>query len=111
MDAKERNESKLRWREETLAHRAGKALDEVDARNAGDCPDGEILAAYADQALSQAEIGKWESHFATCSRCRKILLVMAASADADAGEKAVASVGDVSATPSHSAEEKTEAAS
>jgi hypothetical protein len=111
MDAKERNESKLRWREETVAHRAGKALDEVDARNAGDCPDGEILAAYADQALSQAETGKWESHFATCSRCRKILLVMAASADADAGEKAVASVGDVSATPSHSAEEKTEAAS
>ena len=111
MDAKDRNESRLRWREETVAQRAGKALDEVDARNASDCPDGEILAAYAQQGLGQGETGKWESHFATCSRCRKILLVMAASADADAGEKEVAPVGGASATPRDSAEEKPEAAS
>jgi hypothetical protein len=110
MDPKDRNESKLRWREETLAQSVGKAFDEIDARNAGDCPDGEILAAYAEQALSHAETGKWESHFATCSRCRKILLVMAASADADAGEMEVASVGNASSTPLHSADDKTEGA-
>ena len=95
MDSQDRDQSKMRRREETLARRMGEALNEMDARNAGDCPDAEIIAAYAEQALAQAEAAKWESHFASCSRCRKILLVLAASADTPLAEKEVAQLGEL----------------
>jgi len=95
MDSQDRDQSKMRLHDETLARRVGEALNEMDARNAGDCPDGEILAAYAEQALGQAESGKWESHFASCSRCRKILLLLAASADTPLAEKEVAPLEEV----------------
>jgi len=95
MESQDRDRSKMRRSEETLARRLGEALDEIDARNANDCPDGEILAAYAEQGLGQAETEKWESHFATCSRCRKILLVLAASADTPLAGKEVAHLGEL----------------
>jgi hypothetical protein len=95
MDSHDRDQFKMRRRDETLARRLGEALDEMDARNASDCPDGEILAAYAEQGLGQAEAAKWESHFASCSRCRKILLVLAASADTPLAEKEVAHLGEL----------------
>jgi hypothetical protein len=94
MDLQDRDESKRRRREEMLARRLGEALDQMDGRNAGHCPDGEILAAYAEGALSLSETGKWESHFSTCARCRKILMVLAASADIPLGEKEVAQLGE-----------------
>jgi len=94
MDLQDRDESKRRRREEMLARRLGEALDQMDARNAGHCPDGEILAAYAERALSVSETEKWESHFSTCARCRKILMVLAASADAPLAEKEVAHLGE-----------------
>ena len=95
MDSQDRDQSKSRRRDDSLARRLGEALDEMDARNADDCPDGEILAAYAEQGLGHAETGKWQSHFATCSRCRKILLVLAASADTPLAEKEVAHLGEL----------------
>jgi len=95
MDSQDRDQSKMRRRDEVLARRLGEALDEMEARNAGSCPDGEILAAYAERGLGQAEAEKWESHFASCSRCRKILLVLAASADAPLAEKEVARLGEL----------------
>jgi len=95
MDLQDRDESKRRRREETLARRLGEALDQMDARNAGHCPDGEILAAYAERALSLSETEKWESHFSTCARCRKILMVLAASTDARLAEKEVARLGEL----------------
>ena len=97
MDLQDRDESKKR-REETLARRLGQALDEMDARNAGHCPDGEILAAYAERALGLSETEKWESHFSTCSRCRKILMVLAASQDTPLAEKEVAHLGELVAS-------------
>ena len=90
MDSQDKDQSKWRRRDEALARRVGEALNEMDARNAGDCPDGEILAAYAEQALDQAEAAKWEGHFASCSRCRKILLVLDTSAGTLLAEKEVA---------------------
>jgi hypothetical protein len=95
MDSLDRDQSKLRRRDEALARRLGEALDEMDARNAGECPDGEILAAYAEHGLGHAETEKWESHFASCPRCRKILLVLAASAETPLAEKEVARLGEL----------------
>ena len=95
MDSQDRDEIKLRRRDETLARRLGEALDKMDSRSASDCPDGEILAAYAEHGLDPAETDKWESHFASCPRCRKILLVLAASADTPLAEKEVARLGEL----------------
>jgi hypothetical protein len=97
MDLQDRDESKRR-REESLAKRLGQALDEMDARNAGHCPDGEILAAYAERALGLSETEKWEIHFSTCARCRKILMVLAASQDTPLAEKEVAHLGELVAS-------------
>src|ERR1700688_70236 len=95
MDLPDRDESKIRRREETLARRVGKALDQMGARSAGECPDAEVVAAYAEQALGPAESAQWESHFATCARCRKVLRVLAASADTPLAEKEVAQLGEL----------------
>ncbi|HXC31249.1 MAG TPA: hypothetical protein VNZ56_02165 [Verrucomicrobiae bacterium] len=103
MDLHDRDDSKLR-RQEALARRIGQALDEMDTRNSGQCPDGEILAAYAEAGLSPAAVEKWESHFATCVRCRKILQVLAVSVDTPLAEKEVAHLGELVAAVSTSAE-------
>jgi hypothetical protein len=91
---KDKDRFKIRRPDETLARRLGEALDEMDERNASDCPDGEILASYAEQGLGQAETEKWESHFASCPRCRKILLVLTVSADTPLAAKEVAHLGE-----------------
>jgi hypothetical protein len=104
MDSQDRDKSKSEQRREPLARRIGEALDEMDSRNAGECPDGEILAAYAESGLAVEETGKWESHFATCSRCRKILLVLNASADTPLAEKEVAHLGELAAATPGDAE-------
>jgi hypothetical protein len=110
MDSKDRDESKIRRREETLARRMGEALDRIDPRGAGACPDAEILAAYAEQALGPDEAAQWEGHFAACGRCRKILRVLAASTDTPLAGKEVAQLGElISAvhSPVHSSVEIT----
>lgn len=45
------------------------------------CPDAELLAAYAEHGLTKEETARWESHFADCGRCQKIIAVLAASDD------------------------------
>ena len=95
MDSHDRDESKIRRREEMLARRLGEALDQLKPHGAGECPDAEVIAAYAEQALGPAESAQWESHFATCARCRKILRVLAASADTPLAEKEVAQLGEL----------------
>src|SRR5512135_69998 len=95
MDSQDRDESKIRRREETLARRVGEALDQLKPHGAGECPDAEVIAAYAEQALAQAESAQWEGHFATCERCRRILRVLAASADTPLAGKEVAHLGEL----------------
>jgi hypothetical protein len=93
MDAQDRDEDKIRRRDVILAQRFGQALDQMNPADAAECPDAEIVAAYAEQALETAEIAQWEGHFAKCARCRKILRVLAASADTPLAEKEVAQLG------------------
>src|SRR5580704_3859656 len=101
MDSQDRNESKVRRREEMLARRVGQALDRLQPTVMGECPDAEVVAAYAEQTLGAVESEKWEGHFAACSRCRKILRVLAASTDTPLADKEVARLGElVSATRS-----------
>lgn len=44
-----------------------------------ECPDAEVLAAYAEHNLDGRQTARWENHFAECARCRTILTVLAAS--------------------------------
>ena len=91
MDAQEKD--RIRRRDEILARRVGEALDRMNPRGAQECPDAEIVAAYAEQALGPDDAGKWEGHFAACARCRKILRVLAASEDTPLAGKEVAQLG------------------
>jgi len=50
--------------------------------NLSACPDAEILAAYAEHGLGEEETAHWESHFADCDRCQKIVAALAASGEA-----------------------------
>ena len=93
MDSQDRDETKIRQRQELLARRVGEALDQMKPHGEGECPDAEVIAAYAEQALGPAESAEWEGHFAACARCRKILRVLAASADTPLAEKEVAQLG------------------
>jgi photosystem II stability/assembly factor-like uncharacterized protein len=95
MDSQKRDESRDWSREEALARRIGEALDRIAPRDAGECPDAGLIAAYHEQALQPDEIAQWESHFAICSRCRKVLAVLAASADASLAEEEVAHLGEL----------------
>ena len=93
MDSQDRDETKIRQRQELLAQRLGEALDQMKPLDAKECPDAEVIAAYAEQALGPAESAEWEGHFAACARCRKILRVLAASVDTPLAEKEVAQLG------------------
>jgi len=92
-DSPNRDESLDRRREEALARRVGDALDQLAHRQAVECPDAEVIAAYHEKSLQPDEIARWENHFATCTRCRKVLQVLAASVDAPLDEKEVARLG------------------
>jgi hypothetical protein len=94
MDSEDRNEAQARRREETLARRVGEALDQLSPRTLGECPDAEVLAAYHERSLEPQETARWESHFASCVRCRKILLVLAASSGGPLEEKEVVHLGE-----------------
>jgi hypothetical protein len=55
----------------TLASAAGEA-----GLHGEECPDPEILAAYADRALDANETSRYELHFSQCARCREQLAAM-----------------------------------
>jgi hypothetical protein len=108
MDAKERDDPKIRRREETLARRVGQALDKLNPDAAGDCPDAEVIAAYAEQALAPGESAQWENHFAACARCRKILRVLAVSGEAPLAEIEIAHLGELISAARATSESKKE---
>jgi hypothetical protein len=92
-DSPNRDESRNRRREEALARRVGDALDQLAHREAVECPDAELIAAYHEKSLQPDEIARWESHFATCTRCRKVLRVLVASTGTPLDETEVARLG------------------
>jgi hypothetical protein len=104
MDEKEKDESRMRLREEALARRMGEALDRISAAGAGECPDAEVIAAYHERALQPDEMAQWEGHFAGCSRCRKILAVLAASVDTPLADTEVARLGELVAAAARPAD-------
>ena len=84
MEPRPNDESRLK-RQQSLARRMAEALDRVNRERGAtqdpqECPDAEIIAAYAEQALGPAASAEYEGHFASCARCRNILRVLAASA-------------------------------
>ncbi len=96
MDSNMSEESRNRRREEALARRLGKALDEqASSRGPEPCPDAELIAAYHEQELGPEEAAACDLHFASCSRCRKILAILAASGEAPLAEKEVARLGEL----------------
>jgi hypothetical protein len=95
MDSLDKNKLTDRLREETLAHRMGEALDRLSPGDIRQCPDAEVIAAYHEGALDPAENAPWETHFAMCSRCRKILAVLAASVEAPLAESEIARLGEL----------------
>src|ERR1700686_1320362 len=102
MDSNLRDETRNWRREEALARRLGEALDRAAPDGTERCPDAELIAAYHEQALGPEEATGCEAHFAACSRCRKILAVLAASHDTPLAEKEVARLGElVAQAPSH----------
>ena len=98
MDLQDKNDTKTRRRKELLARRMGDAIDQLKPRGEAECPDAEIVAAYAEKALAPAESAHWEDHFASCARCRTILQVLTASLDAPLAEKEVAELGKLVST-------------
>src|SRR5882762_6032736 len=95
MDSQKRDESHDHRREEALARRMGDALDRLDHRGTGECPDAELIAAYHEKSLQPDEIARWEGHFAICGRCRRILAVLVATAEVPLAEKEVADLGEL----------------
>ena len=52
MDSQDRDETKIRRRQELLARRVGEALDQMKPHGLKECPDAEVIAAYAEQTLA-----------------------------------------------------------
>jgi hypothetical protein len=95
MDSNMKDESPNRRREEALARRLGEALDKASVLATETCPDAELIAAYHERELGPEEAARCETHFAACSRCRKILAVLAASAETPLAEIEVARLGEL----------------
>lgn len=74
-----------RSRDTALARLLAEALKSrsksADHAEISACPDAAVLAAYADHGLAEEETVRWESHFADCDRCQKIIAVLAASGE------------------------------
>jgi hypothetical protein len=109
-DLPNNDELRDRRREEALARRVGDALDQLAHREAVECPDAELIAAYHEKSLQPDEIARWENHFATCTRCRKVLQVLAASVDAPLDEREVARLGELVAAARSPVEATTQTA-
>ena len=82
-DPEERDKVLARVAAEQLRPNAssGGGSDAAFSAGADACPDAEVLAAYADRSLDPEQAARWESHFADCARCRKILAAVLVSAD------------------------------
>jgi hypothetical protein len=67
-----------------------------------ECPEADLLAAYAERALSASEAARWEEHFSTCARCQEVLAVFARSEEAFAAERELRVAAAAVAAPARS---------
>lgn len=58
---------------ERLLRRSSTADGSSTARDSGECPDTEILAAWIDGGLSQQDMALVEAHASECVRCQALL--------------------------------------
>ena len=63
-----------------------------------ECPDAEVLAAYAEHNLDGPQTARWENHFAACARCRTVLAVLAASDEQPLAPQEVRQFGEKAAS-------------
>jgi hypothetical protein len=63
------------------------------------CPDAEVLAAFTEQGLEPAEMGRCEEHIASCTRCRRIVAMLAVSGGATSATEAPTAAADGMAEP------------
>ncbi len=104
MASKKINESDENIRDEALARRMGKLLDQAPMHAGIDCPDAEHIAAYFERALQPDEIRQCESHFASCTRCRETLAMLAAAVEVQVAAQDVAQSADFVAAPTTTAD-------
>jgi hypothetical protein len=62
----------------------GPIVREALGQSRSDCPDAELLAAYADRTLDASADLDLKRHLASCARCRDTVLLMTRAADAEA---------------------------
>ncbi len=58
-------------------------LQKPSLSNAAECPAPDVLAAYYDRALSQAERARVDSHLTSCARCLSMTASIARADDTD----------------------------
>ncbi|HVA79121.1 MAG TPA: VWA domain-containing protein, partial [Candidatus Binataceae bacterium] len=55
----------------------GRQLGALLDKSGRDCPDADLLAAFASRTLDAAEYSLWERHAAGCARCQSNLVALA----------------------------------
>jgi hypothetical protein len=87
-DRDERFEQALKRKLRADAHAESQAERETGeaASDAAACPDAEILAAFHERMLIDAEMNATKEHVAGCARCQEILAMLEASDEVPVGE-------------------------
>ena len=92
--------------EKPLAAEAGtsrreRAIEHMLAQHADghapdrECPDAEMIAAYMDHTLDDAETAQCEHHFAGCARCQDLLAALTVSEPVEENAAAVSATAEV----------------
>ncbi len=68
-----------RQQEKVLARLLARSLRQHLQPGGADCPDADLLAAYSERSLGDAETPHLEAHFSVCGRCQEVLAALALS--------------------------------
>ena len=90
---------------EAEASRRERAIEQMLAQRADghasdrECPDAEMIAAYMDHTLDDAETAQCEHHFASCARCQDLLAALTVSEPVDGDAPAVTDAAEIAPAP------------
>jgi hypothetical protein len=76
--------------DQVIGRLAGARLGRMPAPAGELCPDSELLAAYVDGGLPDAEVARLEAHVAGCAACRRVLAALVPELAAGAAAEPVA---------------------
>ncbi|MBI3669825.1 MAG: hypothetical protein HY237_08620 [Acidobacteria bacterium] len=68
-----------RHQEKVLARLLARNLRQHLQPGGADCPDADLLAAYSERSLGDAETPRLEAHFSVCGRCQEALAALTLS--------------------------------